>query len=139
MSAPTGCRGHGVEVAADQITGRANAIIAEGGASTPASTDAGYARRFHQPLDTLASDLHAFIGEFSVDAWRSIGLLRGPVDGPDALDQHRVGVGSGARPATLPGLVTGTGDAECVAHGMDGEHGLVRRHEPEDRDDIASL
>lgn len=69
-----------MEVAIDQIEGRLNAVVTEGGAGTPAPADAGHARRFHQPLDTFASHVHAFIDEFSVDAWRSMGLLRGPVD-----------------------------------------------------------
>lgn len=61
------------------------------------------------------------------------------MDRPDALDQHRIAIGTGARPATRPSVVPGTGDAERIAHGMDGEHSPVRRHRLEDRTDIASL
>lgn len=39
-------RSIGVEVASIQVTGGANAVVAEDGANTPAPADAGYARPF---------------------------------------------------------------------------------------------
>ena len=41
----------------------------------------------------MREDVGSLIGEFSVDAWRPIGLCRGLVDRFDALDQHRLGIG----------------------------------------------
>ena len=97
------------------------------------------ADRFHQPLDPLAADMDAFIDQLGVDAWRPVGLSGGLVDRLDAGCQRRIGMGTRARRPPEPGVVAGMRHTERLAHRLDGEHGLVRRHELEDRDDIASL
>ena len=104
-----------------------------------AAADADQAGRFHQPLNPLATDTDACIGKLSVDAWRPVGLPGGLVDRSDANRQIRIGARASIRWATAPCVVTSARDAEHLAHRLDGEHGLVRRHECEDRDDITSL
>jgi hypothetical protein len=80
-----------MEVPVDQIKRRPNPFVAEGRAGGFAAADAGDARRFHQPLDLLATDPGAFIDQFSMDARGAIGLPGSLVDRLDALRQIRIG------------------------------------------------
>ena len=74
-----------VEVAIHQITGRAHARVALCRDHELAAAQPPQARCFHEPFDTLAADADTFIGQFSVNAWHTIGLLGGLVDFGDAF------------------------------------------------------
>jgi hypothetical protein len=65
-----------MEVPVDQITGRPDPLVPEGGAGALAPADTGNAGRFHQPLDPLAADPDAFIDQLGVDARRARAMGR---------------------------------------------------------------
>jgi hypothetical protein len=51
--------------------------------------------RAHQPCDPLAPVPLTLAAQVGVNARRAIGLPRGGMDGPDPLQQRRVGFGMG--------------------------------------------
>ena len=95
--------------------------------------------RAHQPGDALAAMPLPSCPKLGMDARRAIGLARGRVDGPDPLQQRRVGTRTGRWRTAPPGVIAGLRHAEHARHGRDRKHRLVRAHELEDPDGIAPV
>ena len=74
-----------IEVAVDQITCGLGARVALCRDHELAAADAPQALGFHQSLNALATNMDAFVSEFSVNAWRTIGFLRCLMDGSDPV------------------------------------------------------
>lgn len=61
------------------------------------------------------------------------------MDRRDPLHQFRIRNRAGRRATLLPRIEPAARHAKGPAHGGDGEHGLVRRHELEEPDDVTSF
>ncbi len=102
--------------------------------TSPAAACAHEARGAHQACDPLAAMLLPSCPQLGMNTGRSVCLVRAGTDGPDPLEQRRIGQGMGERRTLEPSVVAGLGHAQHAGHGGDGEHGLVCAHEPEEPD-----
>jgi hypothetical protein len=129
----------GVEVAIDQVAGRPDPLVPDRRARPLAAADAGQTVRLHQPLYALAADMDALGRQLRMDARRAIGPFRRRMDPTDLRRQLLVGKVARRWLTSQPRVEAAARHAHGARQGLDGEIGLVRGHELEDLDDVASL
>jgi hypothetical protein len=87
----------------------------------------------HQPGNPFPAVPLATLTQISMDARRPVSMARTDMDGPDALQQGRIGHGMARGGTVQPRVITRLGHAEHACHRGNREAGLVCAHEPEER------
>ena len=94
-------------------------------------------RRFaapHQPRHTFLADAAVVvIGQLRMNARRTVGAVRAPMDRMDEGRQPDIRHGPRRQGPLQPGIESAGGDAQQPAHHPNRKGGLIRFHEPEDR------
>ena len=106
--------------------------MVDGGARLLTAADALQIGALHQAGHSLAAYAHAVIGQFSVDARRSIRAFGASVDRADAVRQLRIRTSPRRRWSLQPRIVAAGGDAQHSAHGGYWIPGPVHLDELED-------
>jgi hypothetical protein len=88
----------------------------------------------HQPGNPFPAVPLATLTQISMDARRPVSMARTDMDGPDALQQGRIGHGMARGGTVQPRVITRLGHAEHACHRGNREAGLVCAHEPEEPD-----
>src|SRR5262249_6202019 len=85
----------------------------------------------HQPCNALATDAEAFLGKIDLNAWRTVGAVRGGVRHADLRQQRRILARPPRRRSLRPRIVAAGGETQEPAHGGNRIDGLVLAHESE--------
>ena len=118
------------EIALDQVW-CLTAVALESGDDELAATHTGKTGLRHQPRDAFAANLNAVGRKLGMDAWRTVGTVRGSVRHTDLRDQCSVCLCPPRWPPLRPRVVAARGDTQQPAHGDDRVTRLVIAHEPE--------
>ena len=101
------------EIALDQVW-CLTAVALESGDDELAATHAGKTGSRHQPRDAFAANLNAVGRKLGMDAWRTVGTVRGSVRGRISASVH-VCLCPPRWPPLRPRVVAARGDAEQPA------------------------